>query len=503
MTRTQVAAAALVALLAGTALVSPTRVPLAQSQPPAAGPGVAGLGLAAQLPSLAPLVDKVRPAVVNISTTQRMMADRGEVPDMPYPMFPPGSPFSDMFRHFFESPGRGTTPAPARRVTSLGSGFIVDPAGFVVTNNHVVGKAEEITVTLQDGAQLKAKLIGRDEKTDLALLRVDAGKPLPHVAFGDSDVSRVGDWVIAVGNPFGLGGSVTAGILSARGRDLQFGPFDDYLQIDAPINRGNSGGPSFNLAGEVVGVNTAIYSPNGGSVGIGFAVPSNLAKKVVDELRDKGTVSRGWLGVQLQEVTAPIAESLGLDKPRGALVTEVTRKSPAEKAGMRQGDVVIEFGGQVIDKLRDLPRAVAEARIGGDVKAIVWREGKQMPVTVTVGGQRAEAAAAVNDDQPGQAERGQLGLALAALDGVARQRYGLGEESKGVVVVGVRPGSAAAQQGLQPGDVIVTVAGDQVSKPDEVVAKVTEAQSANRKSLLFLIERRGASRFVALPLAAA
>jgi serine protease Do len=501
MTRTKIAAAALVALLAGTAIVSPTRLPFAQSQSPA-------LGLQAQLPSLAPLVDKVRPAVVNISTTQRM--ERGErggggpdVPDMPFPMFPPGSPFSDMFRHFFESPGRGTTPAPARRVTSLGSGFLVDSAGYVVTNNHVVGKAEEITVTLQDSSQHKARLIGRDEKTDIALLKVDAGKPLPFVTFGDSEQAKVGDWVVAVGNPFGLGGSVTAGILSARGRDLQSGPFDDYLQIDAPINRGNSGGPSFNLSGDVIGINTAIYSPNGGSVGIGFAVPSNLAKKVVNELRDKGSVSRGWLGVQIQEVTGPIAESLGLDKPRGALVTDVSRKSPAEAAGLRQGDVVLEFGGQPIEKLRDLPRAVADARIGGSVKANVWRDGKQIAINVTVGGQRAETTAS-NDEQPGQVERGgQLGLALAALDGMSRQRFGLGDETKGVVVVGVKPGSAAAQHGLQPGDVIVSVAGEQVSKPDEVVSKVTEAQSAKRKSLLFLIERRGSSRFVALPLAAA
>src|ERR1051325_3008620 len=318
--------------------------------------------------SFAPLVKKVLPAVVNISVTEKSDI-QGLAERLPEQFR--GSPFDDFLRRFFEQPGRErqVMPRPFRRGPdergsgrgiALGSGFIIDPAGYVVTNNHVVGEAAKVEVTLQDNSKYTARIIGRDSRTDIAVLQIKADKPLPYVSFGDSNVAQIGDWVIAVGNPFGLGGSVTTGIISARGRDIHAGQFDDFLQIDAPINRGNSGGPTFNLSGEVIGINTAIYSPNGGSVGIGFATPSNLAKPVIDQLREHGKVSRGWLGVQIQEGTPAIAKSLGLPNDHGALVADVTKDSPAEKAGIRQGDVIESFNGHEVTKLRDLPITVAE-----------------------------------------------------------------------------------------------------------------------------------------------
>ncbi len=342
--------------------------------------------------SFAPLVKKVSPAVVNISVTQSAGSDTtAEEPEQGSPDFP-NSPYDEFLRRFFDqqSPNGQRHLFPqipggqAHRI-ALGSGFIIDPSGYVVTNSHVVGDAGKVEVTLQDNSKYTAKIIGRDPKTDIALLKINADKPLPYVTFGDSSTAQVGDWVMAVGNPFGLGGTVTTGIISARGRDIHSGPFDDFLQIDAPINRGNSGGPTFNLDGQVIGINTAIYSPNGGSVGIGFAVPSNLAKTVVAQLKEHGKVSRGWLGVQIQEVTPAIASSLGLQGEHGALVAAVTPDSPGAKAGLKQGDVILTFNGNEVSRLRDLPRQVAEIAPDTGVKMKVWRNGQTVELRATLG----------------------------------------------------------------------------------------------------------------------
>ncbi|MCC7273757.1 MAG: DegQ family serine endoprotease [Alphaproteobacteria bacterium] len=489
--------AAAPALGAALAAAAVTVVPFASAQttPPVTAPA----GLHAALPGFADLAERVSPAVVNVSTTQRISARQGVMPDMP--QFPEGSPFNEFFKRFFEQgpgrQGRGGDDAPARRARSLGSGFVIDASGFVVTNNHVVDGAQDIDVTMQDGTELKAKLIGRDPKTDLALLKVDAGRPLPYVNLGDSDRSRVGDWVVAVGNPFGLGGTVTVGVLSARGRDLRSGPFDDYLQIDASINRGNSGGPTFNLAGDVIGINTAIYSPNGGSVGIGFAVPSNLARPVIEQLKATGRVERGWLGVAIQPVSPDIAESLGLDKPRGAMVANVQPDSPALKAGVRQGDVIVRFDGRPIERVRDLTQAVAATHAGKSSDVVVWRDGREVRLSAAIGPMPTETASARESaDEP----RGQLGLSLAPLDRNARRENGVPQNVKGVLVTDVAADSPAADKGIQAGDVIVKVGNRAVSTPDEVAERVAAAQGERRKSVLLLINRQGNERFVALPL---
>ncbi|BBK42304.1 serine protease [Allostella vacuolata] len=474
-----------------------TIIPFATAQTPA--PVTAPAGLAAMLPNFADLSDRVSPAVVNVSTERAM---RRSGPEMGLPQFPEGSPFNEFFRRYFEQgPGRqGQGPgAPPRRARAAGSGFVVDASGFIVTNNHVIEDADEITVTMQDGTELKAKLVGRDPKTDLAVLKVDAGRPLPYVAFGDSSRARVGEWVVAVGNPFGLGGTVTVGVLSARGRDLQSGPFDDYLQIDASINRGNSGGPTFNLAGEVIGINTAIYSPNGGSVGIGFAVPSNLAKPVIDQLKATGRVERGWLGVQIQPVTPDIADSVNLDRPRGALVTSVQGDSPAIRAGVRQGDVIVGFNGRTVDRVRDLTQAVAATAAGSRAEVLVWRDGRETRLTASIAKLEADKAAAA-DNEPADEQSGKLGLALAPIDRDARREHGIPASVKGVLVASVSPDSAAADKGIRAGDVIVKIGGRSVTNPDEVAERVTAAQGERRKSILLLLNRQGTERFVALPL---
>ncbi|HKO06722.1 MAG TPA: Do family serine endopeptidase, partial [Alphaproteobacteria bacterium] len=323
--------------------------------------------------SFAPLVKEVAPAVVNVSTTQKVSG--GPMMDLPFQDLPEDSPFRQFFKHYFNGPGQGQGESHPMLQHSLGSGFVIDPSGYVVTNNHVVGSATEINVKLSDGTTYNAKLVGRDERTDLALLKITADHALPAVAWGDSDKAQVGDWVMAVGNPFGLGGTVTAGIVSARGRDLHEGPYDSFIQTDAAINRGNSGGPMFNMDGQVIGINSAIYSPNGGSVGIGFAIPSALAKPVVEQLKEHGSVERGWLGVQIQEVTPDVAESLGLKAPAGALVAKVTKDSPSEAAGLRQGDVITRFNGKDIKELRDLTRSVADTRPGTNAPITIWRDG--------------------------------------------------------------------------------------------------------------------------------
>lgn len=448
--------------------------------------------------SFADLAEKLSPAVVNISTTQTINAGDG---DVPMPEFPPGSPFEDLFKDFLDRQRRDRGP---QQVTSLGSGFIIDPAGIVVTNNHVVQDAEEITVTLADGTKLEAKLKGRDTKTDIAVLTVKTDKALPYVDFGDSDEARVGDWVMAIGNPFGLGGSVSAGIISARNRDINSGPYDDFIQTDAAINRGNSGGPLFTMDGKVIGVNTAIYSPSGGSVGIGFSIPSALVHSVVDQIIQYGETRRGWLGVRVQSVTDDIAESLGMDRAHGALVASVDDTGPAADAGIRAGDVIVTFDGKDIPEMRALPRVVAETKIGATVDVALVRDGKPTNVKVKVGQLNEAMAEQEEDEKPSKESSGKtqtvLGLTLAALDDTLRDKYKVDADVAGVLVVDVKPNSNAADRGIRPGDVIVEVAQEKVSKPEAVAEKVKAEREAGKKSALFLLAREGDLRFVAVKL---
>jgi len=470
----------------------------------------------------ADLAQKLLPAVVNISSTQTIKPDQGKPdqaprgggsgnnrlgPDMP--QFPPGSPFEEFFKDFLDRNQRGggqrQQQALPRQQTSLGSGFIIDASGLVVTNNHVIDDADDITVTLQDDTNFKAEVVGRDTKTDLALLRIKAAKPLPAVKFGDSDQTRVGDWVLAIGNPFGLGGSVTAGILSARAREINAGPYDDFLQTDASINRGNSGGPMFNMNGEVIGINTAIYSPSGGSIGIGFAIPANLAKPVLDQIKQYGHPRRGWLGVNIQSVSDEIAESLGLDKPRGALIASVHDGGPAQQAGIQPGDVVLTFDGREVVDMRHLPRIVAETPIDKVAKVTVWRKRKEVNLDVKVGELKEEvqtASAPAKDKGPAPASEivKVLGLSLANLTPELRERYGLADDAAGVVITDIDSAGPSADKGVHAGDVVVEVAQDNVKSTDQILAKVDEAKKAGRKSVLLLVDRQGDLRFVAVKL---
>jgi serine protease Do len=427
---------------------------------------------------------------------------RGPAPDFPVPEPPPGSPFEDFFREFFDR-DRPPDQAPQRQ-SSLGSGFVVDASGYVVTNNHVIAEADEIQVVFGDDTSYAAELIGRDMKTDLALLKIEGDKPFPAVTFADSDHVRVGDWIIAIGNPFGLGSTVTAGIVSARSRDIRAGPYDDFLQVDAPINRGNSGGPSFNLDGEVIGINTAIFSPSGGNVGIGFAIPSNLALPVIESLKEDGRVRRGWLGVRIQTVTDEIAESLGLEHSNGALVASVTPDGPAEEADIQPGDVVLEFDGKPIDRMRGLPRIVAETPIGKAVEVEIWRRGERRSVEVTLGElpEEEELAALTQSEAetPSSANIEALGLSVASLTEELRMRFEISPDVKGVVIVEVREASTGSEESLRPGDVIVEVGQEEVNSPPEVAAKVNQAKQDDKKSVLLLIDRQGDLRFVALRL---
>ena len=461
--------------------------------------------------SFADLADKLLPAVVNISTTQTIK------PDHPHsgperPQFPPGSPFEEFFKDFFDhNSDRGSNTdkpdAKPRKATSLGSGFIIDPAGYIVTNNHVIADADEITVILHDDTNLKAELIGRDTKTDVAVLKVKTDKPLTAVPWGDSDKSRVGDWVLAIGNPFGLGGSVTAGILSARQRDINSGPYDDFLQTDASINRGNSGGPMFNMDGQVIGINTAIYSPSGGSIGIGFAIPSNLAKEVAAELENEPdhAVHRGWLGVRIQAVTDEIAESLGLDKARGALVASVNDNGPAQTGGIQPGDVILSFDGKPIPDMRHLPRVVAETSVGKTVPVQVWRKRQQTTLQVKVGKLDETEQVSVQEppraapEKPDTAMVKTLGLTLSNITPDLKDKFSLGDD-KGVVVVDVNKDSPAAEKGLRPGDVIMEAAQEEIKSAGQIAGKIDDAKKSGRKSILLLVERQGDLRFVALRL---
>ena len=456
--------------------------------------------------SFADLVDTLMPAVVNISTTQSVGGEGA--PGLDIPQFPPGSPFQEFFDEFFDRQQR----EPSRRATSLGSGFIIDPEGYVVTNFHVIEGADEITVVLADDTNLVAELVGRDERTDIAVLKVEADAPLPSVAWGDSAAIRVGDWVVAIGNPFGLGGTVTAGIVSARARDINAGPYDDFIQTDASINRGNSGGPMFNLDGAVIGINTAIFSPSGGSIGIGFAIPSNLAENVAAQIIEFGRTRRGWLGVRIQTVTDDIAEGLGLGDSRGALVASVTPTGPAEDAGIQPGDVIVAFGDEPIEEMRELPRVVAETPVGSTIDLRVIRRGEERTVQVTLGElEVAEeegllaALPSTDDSVDGKADNGalqRLGFDLAPLSGELRRQYDVPRGTEGVLITGILEDSPAGNEGLQPGEVIVEVDQETVETPADVAASIEAAEEDGRGSVLLLISRGGEMRFIALSLGA-
>lgn len=449
--------------------------------------------------SFADLAERLSPAVVNISTSQTVSARAGR--QRPQGL-PEGSPFEDFFDDFLERRGREGIP---RRVQSLGSGFVIDPTGFVITNNHVIDGADEIKVIFADGTTYPAKLIGRDAKTDLAVLKIDADEDLPFVPFGDSNSSRVGDWVMAIGNPFGLGGTVTAGIISAINRDINAGPYDDFIQTDASINRGNSGGPLFNMDGEVIGVNAAIISPSGGSIGIGFAIPSATAIAVVQQLREFGETRRGWLGVRIQSVTEEIAEGLGMDAPRGALVAGVNPQGPAQEAGIEPGDVIVEFDGKSVPEMRDLPKLVAETDIGRKVDVLVIRDGGERALKVEIALlDETETAEAATDEEATENENGTaqvLGLGLSRLTPSNRQKYNVPADVDGVVVTYVDPASAAAEKGIRRGDVIVEVAQNDVRRPADVVDRVAEEKASGRKSVLLLLASGGDLRFVAVRIA--
>jgi len=448
------------------------------------------------------LIEQVSPAVVQISVKQVMPTggpagmEEHSVPEQ----FRNG-PYKDFFERFFKDRAPQEHGRPQGKRGSIGSGFIIDKSGIVVTNNHVIGDADEITVTLKDGSEMDAELLGTDEKTDLAVLRIETDAALPAVAWGDSDKARVGDWVLAVGNPFGLGGTATVGIVSARGRDIGAGPYDDFIQVDAPINSGNSGGPLFDQDGRVIGVNTAIFSPNGGNVGIGFAIPAELAKQVVAQLQENGSVKRGWLGIRIQPVTPEIAESLGLDKPEGALVASVNENSPAEKAGLRQGDVILGFGNEEIEDPRALTRIVAAAEIGIGKPLKVWRGDTAITLDVAIGEAPKQLASAGGGARDG-VELGALGLTLAKLDEKARSRYGLDETTQGVVIAEVAADSDAAEKGLRPGDLITRINQQSVETPADVTKAVDQAEQAKRKAVLLLVERQGEQHFVAVEIVA-
>jgi serine protease Do len=502
--------------LGATLALSPlgwAQTPLVPVQPAPASPE-AGALMPQQ--SFAPLVKRVLPAVVNISVTEKT---GGNMLSEHLPESFRGAPFEDFLRRFFDEHGGGRlSPGPfsegpggegdVKRI-ALGSGFIVDPSGIVVTNNHVVGEAAKVEIILQDDTKYPAQIMGRDPRTDIAVLKIKADKALPYVPFGDSGAAQVGDWVVAVGNPFGLGGSVTTGIISARGRDIHTGQFDDFLQIDAPINRGNSGGPTFNLNGEVIGINTAIYSPNGGSVGIGFAVPSNVAKAVVAQLESGGKVSRGWLGVQIQEITPAIAASLAVQSEHGALVAVVTPHSPGAQAGLKQGDVILAFNGSEVKQLRDLPRLVAAAAPGTNSTVTVWRDGQSSDLHVTLGeAPENRQVASGNAEQSGEPSGEQstgdqgsaLGLHLAPLTNDLRRELKVGPDVHGVVISGIDSGAVANSLGLSRGDVLVAINQHPVHSPAEAAQQLKEISKSPKKTALLLLNRHGVTQYVGVNL---
>ncbi len=483
-------------LVAALALVSA----LALALPGSAAPGSATQELRGRLSradlerSYADLVEKLLPAVVNVQVERTERA-----PGIPAPFLDPD--FRRFFERFFGMPMPAPERQPRFRARGEGSGFFIDGKGHIVTNAHVVAGADKVSVTLQDGTRLPARIVGIDERSDLAVLKVDPKGPVTWVEFGDSSKVRVGDKVIAVGNPFGLGGTVTAGIVSSTGREIGAGPYDDFIQIDAPINRGNSGGPTFNLDGEVVGVNSMIFSPTGGNIGIGFAISANTAKQVVAQLIEKGTVERGWLGVSIQPIDEDLAKSLGLPDTKGALVARVEPGSPADKAGIEAGWVIREFNGTPIDRLRTLTRAVAAATPGSKATLVVFAEGKEKRVTVEIG--RMPGGEQVARAEPSEPSKGQprLGLSLASLTPALREQYGIDPSVQGVLVREVDPDGPAAEKGVQEGDVIMAIAGKPVRSPREVADAVKKAHAEGRKTVLVQLWRDGEPRFVAIPIA--
>jgi serine protease Do len=449
--------------------------------------------------NLADLVDQVADAVVNISATQTV-EDKDVAPDLPK-----GTPFDEMFEEFFKN--HGINPQPrARRAQSLGSGFVVDPSGVVITNNHVVGDANDIVVIFTDGRKLKATVIGKDSKVDVAVLKVESDKPLKTVKFGDSDKMRVGDGVMAVGNPFGLGETVTTGIISARNRNIDSGPYDDFLQTDASINKGNSGGPLFNLQGEVIGINTAILSPSGGSIGIGFATPSATVVPVIGQLKEFHETRRGWLGVRIQPVDETIADSLNLGTARGALIAGVDEKGPAKPAGLMAGDVIVKLDGKEVKESRDLPRLVASMPVGKQVEVVVMRNGKEVTKTVALGrledGEKKTALATTENDDTLKmdAVTKALGMEFSALSDEARKTFKIKDSVKGVIVTSVEPGSAAAERGLRRGDVVEEVNHQAVEHPGDIAKAIDGAKADAKKPALLLVSNgEGEVRFVAVP----
>jgi len=444
------------------------------------------------------LAGRVVGVVVNISTQAAPPAKTAQEA----PPNSPGSTLDEVFRDFFGDKGGPGGPGP--RIASLGSGFVIDPSGLIVTNNHVIANAEQITVTLSDDTALQAQVIGRDAVTDLALLKVDAKTPLPAANWGDSNKARVGDWVLAIGNPFGLGGTVTAGIISATARDIHSSPYDDYLQTDASINRGNSGGPMFDLSGEVIGINTVIYSPSGGSIGIGFAIPSALAQPIIEQLKATGKVERGWIGARIQPMTDDIAESVGLDKSRGAMIAAIDLGSPAAQAKLQPGDVILSYDGKPIERSRQLPRLVADSPPDKQVKVTVWRDGKEheAELKVAVLNPNRPAPTPPAPEKPKPVTIDAFGLKLAKLSPELRKQFALPDAAKGVVVTEVPPNSAGASQGLRPGDLVIAIGHAAVTTPDEVSQLAAGAKKAGQKKLLVRIEREGSTRFVALPIEA-
>jgi serine protease Do len=496
-TTTRVRKGWLAGVAAGAALaltiVSVDFAPAAHSAP---NPPVVNSG------SFADVFEQVSPAVVNIIVTQteaqptsgtyrfnvpqgqgQERGDRGDPQDQ----------LEQFFGRFFDAPQQVPQ---QRRVQGQGSGFLIDPNGYIVTNNHVVDHASKIVVTTNDGRKLDATLVGHDPKTDLALIKVN-GTNLPHVAFADSDTARVGDWVLAIGNPFGLGGTATAGIISARGRHIENGPYDDYLQIDAPINFGNSGGPLFNVSGQVIGINTAIFSPNGGNIGIGFAIPASQAKNVIKQLRDNGSVQRGWLGVQIQDLDEELATSVGLKSGKGALVADVMKDSPAAHAGLQSGDVITRFNDHEIDSARALSLAVADVSPSSTAKVTVWRDGKSRDLSVKLGEAAKAEEVASNGPVGNDASADLLGLTLRGLTDQDRARIGVPSDVNGALVVAVEPDSAAADKGLEPGDLITRVNQKPVTSASGAVAALKAAKK-DKSNALLLVRRGDSQRFVAL-----
>jgi serine protease Do len=459
----------------------------------------------AQPVGFADIVEHVKPSVISVKVNINEKVSSKDSNDDESP-FQPGSPMERFFRRFGGPdglpPGLRGGPRGHGAITGQGSGFFISPDGFAVTNNHVVDGADKVEVTTDDGKTFKAKVIGTDARTDLALIKVEGGSDFPFTKLSDAK-PRIGDWVLAVGNPFGLGGTVTAGIVSANGRDIGNGPYDDFIQIDAPVNKGNSGGPAFNTEGEVIGVNTAIYSPSGGSVGIAFSIPASTVKSVIAQLKDKGTVSRGWIGVQIQPVTADIADSLGLKKAEGALVAEPQANGPAAKAGIESGDVITAVNGETVKDARELARTIGGLAPGNSVKLNVLHKGSDKTIDLTLGQLpnqlEAKADTGNNDDDKGSSTKGtdvpKLGMTVAPANSVA----GAGKE--GVVVTEVDPKSAAADRGFKEGDVILEVAGKTVANAGDVREAITAARNDNKNSVLMRIKSGGSSRFVAVPLA--